>query len=271
MAASRDPMTKIFTEMSSWMDYRELITVLRRTGLLTSTSIVTDEQTATLFTGLSTQERMTVLNDMTPYLSLMQLGAVITHNCPDPDPEEGSPMPAHIYGSDAQIEVIQYIRGSITNDTWDFVEDADERVAGAGLGPPLFNLIVAIYKKWSRHWKVENPEHSPESSSASSRASSRASSHEPRSSASSRASSRDHIRPSTTPSPRARPGPHGGAYRDVPHRASHSPQPQSHIPGRSPRSRSPGTARDQRPGSARSTRSELPDLLHQMKMACISE
>jgi hypothetical protein len=166
---------------------------------------------------------MTVLNDMTPYLSLMQLGGVISDNCPDPDLDEGSPMTAAVYGSRAQIECIQRIRGSIQNDSWDFVEIAEEMIADAGPGPPLFNVIVAMYTKWSRHWKVENPEPPPDSSYASvssSRASSRTPQPHP-------FVSQGH---SATPSPRPRPGPHGGAYRHSAHGPSVTPPPRHSPP-----------------------------------------
>jgi len=141
-------------------------------------------------------------------------------------------------------------------------------------GPIFFRPVLIMFRKWCALWVATRPSgydtSDSEGSSYASASSSRESSHEPRSPASSRPPSREHIRPSTTPSPRARPGPRGGAYRDVPHTPGlhgGAYRDVPHTPGRSPRSRSP----IQRPGSARSTRSELPDLLHQMKMACISE
>ena len=220
---------------------------------------------------------ITLFTDMSEYLSVAQLAGVIANNCPDD--QYGTPrsdggynppnMPEDLYGNEDQKILLQYIRGTVVTGTWDSVETTDERVRNSTPGPLLFNVIVGMYTKWSRDWKAENPEPSPDSSYASvssSRASSqpRSSSHDSQrhsssysSAASSRASSRaprshpqDSRRHSSTPSPRA-------DWHSI-------PIPHNHTPGRSPRSRSPSA----RPGAARS---ELPDLLHQMKMACISE
>jgi hypothetical protein len=102
-----------------------------------------------------------------------------------------------------------------------FERIAEEMIADAGPGPPLFNMIVALYKKWSRHWKVENPEPSPDSSYESV-SSSRASSRTPQSHP---LVSQGH---SSTPSPRPRPTLHG-AYRHSPHSTSVTPPPR-HSP-----------------------------------------
>jgi hypothetical protein len=100
----------------------------------------------------------------------------------------------------------------IVNATGDFVENAEDMVNNSCCGHVLFNVIVVMYKKWSRYWKAANPEPSPDSSYASvssSRASSRTPQPHP-------VGNQGH---SSTPSPRARPRP-TGAYRPSAHSAS---------------------------------------------------
>jgi hypothetical protein len=272
MAHNSTPLLQMFTSTTGFLNTGELASIFARTAApeMARSSLITR------FRALSPEQQTTLFNDMSAHLRLGDLAWLLTETCLDPSL---SHMPADIWGSDAQIEVLQYIRGCVTNDTWDFVEDADERVNVAVPGTHLFNVIVAMYRKWSRLWKRANPEHSPDSSYASassSRASSRASSSA--SSQAPRANPPVHQRPSATPSPRQSPWTHdpsglspsprprpGGAYRDSAssrHSASAaSASPPPHRPSTShghqsrPASRSrtpPAGHRAPRPASARS-------------------
>ena len=110
------------------------------------------------------QHRMSILNSIYETADIALIAHALLSNCPD---DEGdSPLPPQLYGNARQIDLIQYIRLTIENDSFDFVESTDERVKNAGRGPALFNMLVAMYVRWSRLWKRENPEPSPDSSSA---------------------------------------------------------------------------------------------------------
>jgi hypothetical protein len=105
------------------------------------------------------QHRMSILNSIYETADITLIADALLRNCPD---DEGdSPLPPQLYGNARQIEVIQYIRLTIENDSFDFVESTDERVDNAGLGPALFNMLVAMYVRWSRLWKRKNPEPLP--------------------------------------------------------------------------------------------------------------
>jgi hypothetical protein len=102
------------------------------------------------------QHRMSILNSIYETADITLIAAALLRNCPADKGD--SPLPPQLYGNARQIEVIQYIRLTIENDSFDFVESTDERVDNAGLGPALFNMLVAMYVRWSRLWKRENPE-----------------------------------------------------------------------------------------------------------------
>jgi hypothetical protein len=110
------------------------------------------------------QHRMSILNSIYKTADITLIANALLRNCPS---DEGdSPLSPQLYGNARQIEVIQYIRLTIENDCFDFVESTDERVDNAGQGPALFNMLVAMYVRWSRLWKRKNPEPSPSSSRA---------------------------------------------------------------------------------------------------------
>ena len=102
------------------------------------------------------QHRMSILNSIYETADITLIADALRRNCPV---DEGySPLSPQLYGNARQIEVMQYIRLTLDNVCFDFVEDTDERVKNAGPGPPLFNMLVAMYVRWSRLWKRENPE-----------------------------------------------------------------------------------------------------------------
>jgi hypothetical protein len=87
------------------------------------------------------QHQMSNLNSIYITADITLIANALLRNCPS---DEGdSPLPPHLYGNAHQIEVIQYIRLTIENDCFDFVESTDERVANAGQGPALFNMLAS--------------------------------------------------------------------------------------------------------------------------------
>lgn len=253
MARNSTPLLKMFTYTAGCLSVGELTTIFAsRAGAteMQRTSMIT------LFSALSLVEQTTLFDDMSEYLNLGDIAWLLTENCLDPSISD---MPRDIWGSDAQIEALQYIRGCVTNDTFDSVDAADDMVNVDVSGTHLFNVIVAMYRKWNRLWKRANPEHSPEPSYAFPRV---PRPHPPvhqRHSASPgpRQSPWTHNPSGLSPSPRP---PSGGAYRDSASVASVSPPPHarpstSHGHQSRPASRSrtpPGGYSAPRHGSARS-------------------
>jgi hypothetical protein len=62
------------------------------------------------------------------------------------------------YGSEAQIGLMRRMNSALQEDAWDRerILEIDHELESAARGPLFYNLIVILYKEWSRRWIAEH-------------------------------------------------------------------------------------------------------------------